>query len=990
MSHPDLFATNATSSKVLVIGWDAADWRVIRPLIAQGKMPNLASMMQQGVHGNLATLEPILSPMLWTSIATGKRPAKHGIHGFTEPSANGKSIQPITNKNRRCKAVWNILSQEGKKCNVIGFWPSHPAEPINGVMLSNWFHKAKPIKGWRPGESGDRPVPAANGWSLDQWPIPPGAVHPETISEKIQEFRVHPSEIDSSQIGLFIPNYLELQAVNDPRLESCTKVMSDASTVHAATTALMSLEPWDFTAVYYDAIDHFGHGFMKYHPPRNDWINEKDFENFKHVVEAGYRMHDLMLGTLLQLAGDETTVILLSDHGFHPDHLRPASIPAIPAGPAIEHRAYGIFVAKGPGIRQGSTISSASLLDLTPTVLQIFGLPVGADMDGKVLVNAFEASPSIKLIPSWDTTHGPHPAGMHPRSSDVDDQQSGEMLKQLVDLGYIDPPSEEASEAVSRSSRELNFNLAGSYICARQYSLAWPLLSALWDQWPHEHRFGMQLLDCMAALEQWDLRAQAIQTLKRNAEQAAKWAQEEIERLTPSLRQHGILDREETEADSKSSAAEPSTPEQLNEAEATRGRELAREYRNLTALARPLGPILDWLALEQMLGTEDREGLEEKLGRFTKLAEARPSPELLSGLGKAFLLLGEHTSAAKSFRRSLELDSENAAAERGLARVAFEAEEWDEAVSRALTAIELQFDDPNTHAILAQALERCDEPDMSLVAHQSCVEMMPMNREISAAYARLLDASGDSKGAEAERQRWKTVSDLHRRVNDPNLLADDYWETRETRRRELGASLVEVTAELREKESVVIVSGLPRSGTSMLMQMLFSAGFDLITDEQRVPDASNPRGYFEDERVKRLMFDNAWIASAGGRVIKVVAPLLQYLPQGPRYQVLFLDRDLRAVVSSQRSMLDREGKRGYRLPDKYLMREYQKQLQETERLMAGREDMEAMFIDYDMTLADPKAVCSDIRDWLGGDGDLDRMVTAIDPKLRREHARAKS
>ena len=142
-------------------------------------------------------------------------------------------------------------------------------------------------------------------------------------------------------------------------------------------------------AVYYDSIDHFCHGFMKYHPPRLEWVPEKDFEIYQHVVNGAYRFHDLMLGTLLRIAGDDTTVILLSDHGFHPDHLRPRAVSNEPAGPADEHRPFGIFAMKGPGIKQDELIFGANLLDVAPTVLSLFGLPVGADMDGRVLAEAF-------------------------------------------------------------------------------------------------------------------------------------------------------------------------------------------------------------------------------------------------------------------------------------------------------------------------------------------------------------------------------------------------------------------------------------------------------------------------------------------------------------------------------------------------------------------------------------------------------------------------
>ena len=128
--------------KVLLIGWDAADWKVINPLMDAGKMPNVQRLVENGVMGQIATLHPPLSPMLWTSIATGKRPFKHGIHGFTEPTPDGLNVQPVTNLSRRCKAVWNILNQNDVRSIVIGWWPSHPAEPLDGVTVSDHYHRA--------------------------------------------------------------------------------------------------------------------------------------------------------------------------------------------------------------------------------------------------------------------------------------------------------------------------------------------------------------------------------------------------------------------------------------------------------------------------------------------------------------------------------------------------------------------------------------------------------------------------------------------------------------------------------------------------------------------------------------------------------------------------------------------------------------------------------------------------------------------------------
>src|ERR1700689_1833938 len=171
--------------KVLLIGWDAADWKVINPLMDAGKMPNIQRLIENGCMAQLPTLHPPLSPMLWTSIATGKRPFKHGIHGFSEPAPDGRSVQPVSNLSRTCKAVWNILNQNDLRSVVIGWWPSHPAEPLNGVMVSDHYHRA--------------------GAALDQgWPLPPHTVHPPELAETLAGLRLHPDLVSPQMVEPFI------------------------------------------------------------------------------------------------------------------------------------------------------------------------------------------------------------------------------------------------------------------------------------------------------------------------------------------------------------------------------------------------------------------------------------------------------------------------------------------------------------------------------------------------------------------------------------------------------------------------------------------------------------------------------------------------------------------------------------------------------------------------------------------------------------------
>ena len=466
------------SRKVLLVGWDAADWKVIHPLMDAGKMPNVQRLVETGCSGPIATLHPPYSPMLWTSIATGKRPFQHGIHGFVEPTPDGRGVQPVSNLSRRCKAVWNILNQNDVRSIVIGWWPSHPAEPLDGVTVSDHYHRAA--------------GPLAKGW-----PMRPGTVHPPELASTLAELRLHREEIEGQMIEAFVPHAREIDQSKDSRLAALANTLAECVSIHSAATWLLDNQPWDFFAVYYDAIDHFCHGYMRYHPPHQPHIPERDFELYRNVVSAAYQLHDQMLGALLAKAGDDVTVVLLSDHGFHPDHLRPKAIPRIPAGPAVEHRDFGVFAISGSGIKRDELVHGASILDITPTVLALYGLPAGEDMDGKVLRTVFEEPPSAETIRSWEWIPGRD--GRHPPETRLDPVAAREALDQLVALGYIARPDENREKAVADVIRELRFNLAESYQDADRHPEALVILRELRQSDPDEQRFAVRLfISCQA------------------------------------------------------------------------------------------------------------------------------------------------------------------------------------------------------------------------------------------------------------------------------------------------------------------------------------------------------------------------------------------------------------------------------------------------------------------------------------------------------------
>ena len=181
---------------------------------------------------------------------------------------------------------------------------------------------------------------------------------------------------------------------------------------------------------------------------------------------------------------------------------------------------------------------------------------------------------------------------------------------------------------------------------------------------------------------------------------------------------------------------------------------------------------------------------------------------------------------------------------------------------------------------------------------------------------------------------------------------------------------------------VVIVSGLPRSGTSMLMQMLVAYGLTAFTDGEREADPSNPRGYYEHEKVKGSAQDARWVSEAKGHVVKVVAPLLPSLPSGPRYRVVFIERDINEVLRSQAVMLERKGVPP--APEASLRAAYRRHLREAKAWLES--NAEALYLNHAAVLNSPREAAVEIDQFLGHSGDLDAMAATIDPALHRQRA----
>jgi predicted AlkP superfamily phosphohydrolase/phosphomutase len=955
-------ALPAALSRVLLIGWDAADWKVIQPLLESGHMPHLRALIERGVMGNLATLQPVLSPMLWTSIGTGQRPYKHGILGFSEVDPQTGNVRPVTATSRKVKAIWNILHQTGRTCHVIGWWPSFPVEPLRGVMVSNHYHRAVAALG-------------------QPWPLGLGHIHPPSAADELCPLRVHPHELEGDMLRHFVPRAPEIDQTQDKRLQTLAKLFSEVVNVQAAATHVLQTRPdWDFAAVYFDAIDHFSHAFMRYHPPRLDWVSEHDFALYQDVIKAAYVFHDTMLGAQIQLAGPDATVVVMSDHGFHSDGLRPKNLPNEPAGPAAEHRPFGIFVAAGPGIRPDSVVHGATVLDIVPTLLAHFGLPIGRDLDGRVLEEIFLTPPRIEYVDTWETVPGD--AARLSNEAHLDSASASEQIKQLADLGYIEPLPADRQQAADQTIKEERYNLARALAHGGRAAQAAAVFQESWDRWPEESRFGVQLLQLQTE-QNWLLEARAtFDLLKIRKEAAMTAAAAELKTLLEDLHQR--------QASAPSGdAPPPAEPAKLDLAKLDEND--FRRLRRLRSRAAINLPALAFLE-GSLLAAEGRPAAALAALEKSTAAQASQQPALALKRAQLHLALRDRPAARAAYERALALDPINPAPHLGLARVALAEKNHAAAAASADSALSLNHALPQAHLVAALARWRLRELDTTERHLRAAAALAPENaatHRLLATFA--LRERGDrsahfehrAAAARARRQRRESHAGLPASTSLPLPSPAAQLNLPPLAAPPANADAVSLAS------SIVVVTGLPRSGTSMAMQMLAAGGIPILTDDLRAPDESNPRGYLEYTPAKRLASDNSWVPGCAGQAVKLISQLLPFLPEGPKYRIVNMRRPVAAVVASQRAMLDRDGKAGAGATPAKLAAIFQTQLMAAHtRLEHLRRTGEAdvLHLDYDRAISHPAETAQKLAAFLGPQFDAAAAAAAIDPALRRTQA----
>ena len=457
------------AKRLLLVGWDAADWKILHPLIDAGEMPALRRIVEGGASGVMLCTQPPVPVAQWASIATGKRPWQHRVCHPIERIIGPSEAIPVTADQRRSRALWEMLAQSGKRSLIVGWPATHGERTDNAVLVSDRFAQPTAAPGIKP------------------WPRPPrGTYWPEDIGPRLDGLRMSPEDIQADVISLYLPEWKRIDQKRDRRLGQLRLFLATDFSHQGAMISLLRGGQWDFAAVRFPALGALSRIFLPYSPPRSPWIPETEFDLYQHVVRGACRMLDRLLHQLVQVAGNEAAILVLSAHGVR----RHDSAPARTGGEDNDawKSPYGIFAACGPGFAEDALVFGATVLDVAPTVLTWFGLPIGEDMEGRVLLEGFRGAPDVTRVASWEP-----------------------------DVAKISPPTAEATGSGPSSPgsailrRESDWNLAQSFLDAGRYEEALPVLEQLFRAFPERVELGQGLFQCQLTLRKL---AEAAETLE--------------------------------------------------------------------------------------------------------------------------------------------------------------------------------------------------------------------------------------------------------------------------------------------------------------------------------------------------------------------------------------------------------------------------------------------------------------------------------------------
>ena len=400
----------SSGGRLLLLAMDALEWRVINDLVAQDKLPNFRFLIENGASGELQSMIPTWSPSLWTTMATGRMPEKHGVDyfvsyilpGCSQPLAprrepthlgatplflrllarkNWVASLPITSNIRREPAFWNIASFFEKTVSVLGWFATWPAENIKGSMVT------------------EHAIYSEEKFSDDfNYFTPQGSTYPAELLDDIKPSILHPSQISTADIQRFFHlSEEELKDFHQITFEEgkpepfFKMVYAQDKSYESIARRIWREQAPDLLAVYLQGIDYLSHLTMQYFYRDENKVDAEDCRKYGDVLSQYYIYYDGIIGSYLEELGKDATLLVVSDHGFER------------MGEAYYHHKDappGAILAYGAGIRAGHRFDGGRIIDVAPTLLHCAGLPLAQDMEGEILTEIFEPQ-QMEENPPW-------------------------------------------------------------------------------------------------------------------------------------------------------------------------------------------------------------------------------------------------------------------------------------------------------------------------------------------------------------------------------------------------------------------------------------------------------------------------------------------------------------------------------------------------------------------------------------------------------------
>ncbi|MBZ0111503.1 MAG: alkaline phosphatase family protein [Thermoanaerobaculia bacterium] len=414
--------------RVLVLGLDGVDSVVVDELIQAGELPNFARLRSEGVLVPLQSAHPLLSPIIWTTIATGRLPQDHGITGFVTMDEGKES--PVTSQLRRTKALWNLASEAGQSVSVVGWWATWPAETVDGTVVSD--------------RTGLHFLLADEGTDLEL----PGLTFPGDLVEEIEPLLTLPGDLDEAELSSFIHRQKLRDGpvdFSDPESHLRWAVAAAHSNIDVGLHLWESRRP-DLALIYVEEVDTISHLFGHLFG-RDDLSGDLLLQDevFGDAVLSAYRLADAAVGKMLDALDEDSTLVVLSDHGFRLGELvnDPSRAGSERGVSHKSHRLAGVLGLAGRAVRVGGNSENASILDITPSVLSLLGLPASDEMPGRVLDELIGPLSSPDRVASYENGDGGTATVVS--ASTVDE----ELVKKLRALGYLG--STESESRVGRN-----------------------------------------------------------------------------------------------------------------------------------------------------------------------------------------------------------------------------------------------------------------------------------------------------------------------------------------------------------------------------------------------------------------------------------------------------------------------------------------------------------------------------------------------------------